>query len=409
MIINYPNIVIAIIFSIYLLLIASYFFISILYFINKKYIIFSITLFSSLLLAFISLIMTDFIKNNDHKFSNFFSRLPLFIYIILIVVCIIFIPIFSIHIYKYSKNNISYNSIKDSFNASNDGLLYFDSDGACLLINNKMEEIASLLTKSYILNGFSFLELVKDKKITLSNGKTFKFIYNTINTLNEEEINEIIALDVTKIVEKNELLDVENKKLKEANKKLASYNNQTLELIRHKEILNAKINIHNEMNALVLQSSYLLSNDNYDERMKLLSKWENNALLLCKEVEYDNNLDFISDLNILADAINVKIICNDYSLIKSNDKIISLFVLATKEALLNIAKHTDSKELFINITKDNDILTISFINDNNKNISPITKGCGLNNVLKAVNELNGKMDIINNEKFILKIEVKDAV
>ena len=409
MIINYPNIVIGTIYALILSITLGYYIISVLYFSNKKYVNFSITLTIGLLLSALLLIMIDFIKSNTHEFSNWFSRLPLFIYIILIVVCIIFIPIFAIHLYKYSKEHISYNSIKDSFNASNDGLLYFDSDGACLLINNKMEEITSLLTKSYILNGFSFLELVRNKEITLSNGKTFKFIYNTINTSNEEEINEIIALDVTKIVEKNELLDIENKKLKEANKKLASYNNQTLELIRHKEILNAKINIHNEMNALVLQSSYLLSNNNYDERMKLLSKWENNALLLCKEVEYDNNLDFISDLNILADAINVKIICNDYSLIKSNDKIISWFVLATKEALLNIAKHTDSKELFINIKKYNDILTISFINDNNKNISPITKGCGLNNVLKAVNELNGKMDIINNEKFILKIEVNDAI
>ena len=117
------------------------------------------------------------------------------------------------------------------------------------------------------------------------------------------------------------------------NKELAAYNEETLEVVRHKEILSAKVNIHNEMNSLVLQSSYLLNNYDKKEAEKLLSKWENNALLLSKEAEINSKVDFINDLAILSDAIGVSIDCDDYSLVEKNEKITSLFVEVTKESL----------------------------------------------------------------------------
>ena len=50
-----------------------------------------------------------------------------------------------------------------------------------------------------------------------------------------------------------------------------------------------------------------------------------------------------------------------------------------------------------------------FSNENAHDSKDIIKGGGLANIEKRVNELNGKMSIINNEQFILRIEVKDAI
>ena len=93
----------------------------------------------------------------------------------------------------------------------------------------------------------------------------------------------------------------------------------------------------------------------------------------------------------------------------SNEKITSLFVKATKESLLNVAKHTKNKKIIIDIKRDKDVITMSFINENNVNTKPIIKGGGFTNIEKSVEELNGKMTIINEERFILRIEVKDAL
>ena len=417
MIINCPQIVIALIFSWIVLLDMAFVFFGIRYFIIKKYVISVTSIVFALLCAFTAQVMTAFIKGGTDALSTFFAELPLYVYIIVLALFTIITPLLSVYLYRYTRTHVSSNSIIRAFNASNEGFLYFDKDGACLLINKTMAKIASSLTKTYIMNGNDFLKRVKDQTITLEDGSTYKFIDREItisnsipfvNKTDSQIINELIALDVTELVKKNELLKEDNEKLEQMNKELVSYNEKMLEVIRHKEILSAKINIHNEMNTLVLQSSYLVSNDNKEERKKLLSKWENNALLLCKEAE-NNNDDFISDLKTLADAIGITIECKDYSPIMSNEKITSLFVKATKESLLNVAKHTKNKKIIINIERVNGSVIMSFINDNNVNTKPIIKGGGFTNIEKSVEELNGKMTIINEGRFILRIEVKDAL
>ena len=403
--------VIAAIFTWLVALFGIYVFFGIRYLFLKKYVRFSLFITLCIFLTFIAQVMVSFIKGGSDSLTTWFAELPLYVYIIVFSLITAVTPIFVIRFFKYARNNISTNSIVKGFNFSNDGFLYFDEDGACLLINSKMEEIATLLTKNYVLNGHTFLKLVKDKTITLSNGKSFKFMDKTINLNSNDNqmVTELIALDVTELVNKNTLLAEDNKKLSEMNKELATYNEQTLEVVRHKEILSAKVNIHNEMNSLVLQSSYLLSNYNQKEAEKLLSKWENNALLLSKEAENDKNVDFINDLITLSKAIGVSIECNDYSLVNKNEKLASLFIAITKESLLNVAKHTNSKKLLINLNHKEDKVIMSFSNENNAESKQVVMGGGLNNIKKRIDELNGKMSIINNEQFILIVEVKDAI
>ncbi len=418
MIVNYPPVVVILIF-IWILIVNCFFvFFGVRYFIIKKYVLSTISFLVSALLIFVIQFVTLFLKDSNDIISLWFAHLPLFVYII--VLCLIsgLVVLSSIHLYKYSKSHISFNSIVKAFNISNEGFLYFDKDGACLLINNKMAEIAFNLTKKYILNGYEFLKLVENKTITLDNGCTYKFISKEITVPSgllftkqndSQVVNELIALDVTELVKKNELLKEDNKKLEEMNKELISYNENMLDTIRDKEILSAKINIHNEMNSLVLQSSYLLTSDNKEEKKKILSKWENNALLLSKEAENNPATDVMSDLKTLADAVGVAIECKDYSIIASQEILINIFAKAAKESLLNIAKHTENKKIIIDIKRNKGVISMSFINTNNKNTKPIVKGGGLTNLEKSVNELGGKMTIINKEQFILRIEVKDAI
>lgn len=411
MISSYSFGMIAFIFTWLVGLFGVYSFFGIRYFFLKKYVRFGLLVFVAAILTFIAQGVVSFIKGGTGSLSTWFAELPLYVYIIVLSLITLVIPLFVVRFFKYIGAHVSSSSIVKGFDSSNDGFLYFDEDGACLLINKKMEEIATLLTKNYVLNGHTFLKLVKDQTITLQNGMSFKFLDKKVNLNNSDSqiVTELIALDVTELVNKNNLLAEDNKKISEMNKELAAYNEETLEVVRHKEILSAKVNIHNEMNSLVLRSSYLLNNYDKKEAEKLLSKWENNALLLSKEAETSANADFINDLTILSDAIGVSIDCDNYSLVEENEKITSLFVAVTKESLLNIAKHTRCKKLTIKITKEKDKIVMIFSNENVPDFKDIIKGGGLTNVEKRVNELNGKMSIINNEQFILRIEVKDAV
>ena len=411
MISSYSFGMIAFIFTWLVVLFGVYSFFGIRYFFLKKYVRFGLLVFVAAILTFIAQGMVSFIKGGTDSLSTWFAELPLYVYIVVLSLITLVIPLFVVRFFKYISTYVSSSSIVKGFDSSNDGFLYFDEDGACLLINKKMEEIATLLTKNYVLNGHTFLKLVKDRTITLQNGMSFKFLDKKVNLNNSDSqiVTELIALDVTELVNKNNILAEDNKKISEMNKELAAYNEETLEVVRHKEILSAKVNIHNEMNSLVLQSSYLLNNYDKKEAEKLLSKWENNALLLSKEAETSSKADFINDLTILSDAIGVSIDCDDYSLVEKNEKTTALFVEVTKESLLNIAKHTKCKKLTIKITKEKGKIVMTFSNENVHDSKDIIKGGGLTNIEKRVNELNGKMSIINNGQFILRIEVKDAI
>ena len=381
-------------------------------FIIKKYALFSSSIVIAVIVIFLIQVFALTLRGNESAFTIFFNHLPIWLYILVISIFFVVAALFGAYLVIYNKSHITPNSIIKAFNTSKDGFLYFESDGACILINETMVNIVSDINKEYILNGYDFLNKVKGQTITLENGLTYKFIDKEIRISGRNEsrpVTELIALDVSELVNKNRELEEDNNKLKALNTELIEYNKNMLEAIHHEEILKAKINIHNEMNELILESSYLLTNDDKDKKTKILNKWENNALLLFKEAEHRNDDDFIHDLGVLADAIGVKMKCDNYSIITQNDKLVGLFTHACKEALTNVAKHTNSKEMTIELKKENNIAVMSFINKNNKNTKTIKKGGGLVNLEKHVEQLQGKMIIINKEQFILRIEVKDVL
>ena len=381
-------------------------------FIIKKYALFSSSIVIAVIVIFLIQVFALTIRGNESTFTVFFNRLPIWLYILVISLFFVIAALFGGYLVIYNRRHITPNSIIEAFNTSKDGFLYFESDGACILINETMVNIVSDINKEYILNGYDFLNKVKGQTITLENGSTYKFIDKEIGISGRDEsrtVTELIALDVTELVNKNRELEQDNNKLKALNSELIEYNKNMLEAIHHEEILKAKINIHNEMNELILESSYLLTNDDKEKKEKILNKWENNALLLFKEAEHHNDDDFIHDLGVLADAIGVKMKCDNYSIVSQNDKLVGLFTHACKEALTNVAKHTSSKEMIVELKKENNAIVMSFINKNNKNTKTIKKGGGLVNLEKHVEQLQGKMVIINKEQFILRIEVKDVL
>ena len=395
-----------------IILSVAYIFFIIYSFIIKKYALFSSSIVIAVIVIFLIQVFALTLRGNESTFTTFFNHLPIWLYILVISIFFVVAALFGTYLVLYNRRHITPNSIIEAFNTSKDGFLYFESDGACILINETMVNIVSDINKEYILNGYDFLDKVKGQTLTLENGLTYKFIDKEIRISGRNEsrpVTELIALDVSELVNKNRELEQDNNKLKALNTELIEYNKNMLEAIHHEEILKAKINIHNEMNELILESSYLLTNDDKGKKEKILNKWENNALLLFKEAEHHNDDDFIHDLMVLADAIGVKMKCDNYSIISQNDKLVSLFTHACKEALTNVAKHTNSKEMTIELKKENDVIVMSFINKNNKNTKTIKKGGGLVNLEKHVEQLQGKMVIINKEQFILRIEVKDVL
>ena len=106
MIINCPQIVIALIFSWIVLLNMSFVFFGIRYFIIKKYVQSGISLFFALVMAFIPQVMTMFIKGGSDPLSNWFASLPLYVYIIVLSLITLIVPVLSFYLYMYTRTHV---------------------------------------------------------------------------------------------------------------------------------------------------------------------------------------------------------------------------------------------------------------------------------------------------------------
>jgi signal transduction histidine kinase len=80
-------------------------------------------------------------------------------------------------------------------------------------------------------------------------------------------------------------------------------------------------------------------------------------------------------------------------------------MIVGKETLLNVAKHTSDKKLIIDVIKNDNHYVMTFANEEGNKNKNITYGSGLTNIKRHVEELNGKMEVINEDNFIVKVEV----
>ena len=73
-------------------------------------------------------------------------------------------------------------------------------------------------------------------------------------------------------------------------------------------------------------------------------------------------------------------------------------VLIAKEAINNVAKYSQAKNVHITFQKENNVLLLSIIDDGIGFNPEIVKGNGITNMKKRANEINGKFNIISSEK-----------
>ena len=96
---------------------------------------------------------------------------------------------------------------------------------------------------------------------------------------------------------------------------------------------------------------------------------------------------FIADTK----SINIEVIDLDMPTRIDNAKEIQLFRI-TQELLTNIVKHAEAKEVLIQLSGDDDEISLS-IEDDGRGMEDIQKGIGLENIERRVHEMGGVYDI----------------
>ena len=278
---------------------------------------------------------------------------------------------------RYDRNFITPGTIKQYLDKIPCGVCCWRDNGRVLLSNVCMNRLCLSLTGSPLLNGNHFRDAVADGILNVD-GRVWRFSCRDIS-FDGERLCEMIASDITTEYAKTQALTQDKAELSSLNRKLRDYYHSIDDAVRRQEILQAKVNIHDEMNRLMLSTAAAQSEDTA-ALDGIFSLWEQNALLLCMEAEKNADTKAVGGLEKLAEALKIRLIWQETLPASLSEKQRGLLFSAAQEAIANAAKHAGAKTVTVSFSETETALCCHFTNDGKVPAEDVAFAGGLANL-----------------------------
>ena len=344
-----------------------------------------------------------------------------------IIVALVIVVIFAaevlclVAVNRAGRDKLSPGSVKESLDALPDGVCFFSEDGRILLSNRRMQHISSDITGIGILNGEKLWRCIEEKsvKTDVSDGLVIltsdSKVWNVRRSEIEAEgnrINEIVALDVTEQYELRRELEERNERLNSVNERLRIFSRDMSRLTAEKELLDAKIKVHDDLGrSLLAFRAYLTAEPSKRDRSKLLPLWRYVISVMKKETAPSEEWDAIEKT---AESLHIQIEINGdlpagLADLPVSGEVRSAIMAAIRECLTNTARHARGDKLFVFIKYGDDVLhgiRIEITNNGRAPLVPIQEAGGLSNLRHMVERAGGIMTIESSPQFLLRLDFK---
>ena len=330
-------------------------------------------------------------------FADFTESLP--VWLIAAVSAGLFVAgvLTSVLFIRWGRSRLSERSIYDGLDYLPEGVWFSDVHGLPVLVNERMHEILyetfGLATMDL---GFMHRRLERDelkpgcKSVPYYGGIFLIMPDGTVWDLRETPVTarggsytELLAFDVTGLYRGNEELREHNERLAAVNEQIREYNRNMDRIVREREILNAKIRLHDEFGKSLLAIRSYLSGQNKDRAVLL-------ELLKAPVFLFQNNEggapedDPFALLDEAAHAVGVTLHYN--GALPSRNK--EVLCVAVHECITNTVKHANGHNLFVKTVENGGLFTVEFTNDGDPPEAPVRETGGLAN-LRALCERYG--------------------
>ena len=344
-----------------------------------------------------------------------------------IIVALVMVVIFAaevlclVAVNRAGRDKLSPGSVKESLDALPDGVCFFSEDGRILLSNRRMQHISSDITGIGILNGEKLWRCIEEKsvKTDVSDGLVIltsdSKVWNVRRSEIEAEgnrINEIVALDVTEQYELRRELEERNERLNSVNERLRIFSRDMSRLTAEKELLDAKIKVHDDLGrSLLAFRAYLTAEPSKRDRSKLLPLWRYVISVMKKETVPSEEWDAIEKT---AESLHIQIEINGdlpagLADLPVSGEVRSAIMAAIRECLTNTARHAGGDRLFVLIKCGADAphgIRIEITNNGRAPLVPIQEAGGLSNLRHMVERAGGIMTIESSPQFLLRLDFK---
>lgn len=258
---------------------------------KKRYMLCACILGGETLLVVQGMLDVNSCLETEHSFSflaNVIGKMPYLVVLFILIFIAIGQITFMMVLWRKKETVLISGAIKESLDNLPDGVCFFDKDGRTLLVNKQMNRICGEMFDTEILNGELFWkQLVERVEKELQRGiceasvvtvctkdeRIWEFRRNTLH-IGKNEICELVAHDLTEQYGLSQELEERNKKLVQINERLCKYSYEVERITAENEILNAKIQMHDNVGrSLLAFRSYLMQPEEERDREGLLLLW----------------------------------------------------------------------------------------------------------------------------------------
>lgn len=313
-------------------------------------------------------------------------------------------------IHTWGKNHITSFSVKEAIDNLPTGICVYENSGRINLKNTSMDKIYNLLTGDILRNGWDFSDRLKKSEyltsdnsrliLRLSDNSVVSFALEKIDN-SKQNLNLITAQDITEEYSKITVLEEKRATLEALNIRLQSYSHDMVDAITAREVLNAKIKIHDELGTgLLAIKHYLQTNGDKEEKKQILKCIKRNINFLKQET-----VDTVQDEYVLmlttAKTLGVSVIIN--GTLPSQEPLKHITATGIHECFTNTLRHAKGNMLFITITETDTTTSIDFTNNGKLPADKISEKGGLSSLRTITEKAGGTMTITCEPGFCLTI------
>lgn len=343
-----------------------------------------------------------------------FCSLPVFVPFLIELVAAIWLLLVSRALAFLRKIRPTPDSVKETVDLLPAGIAFADEDGQIVFSNLTMDALSRATTGRALTNLYPLLNRAKEEENTepgtpqtiLSDGtKVWKLFHS--KTIEEEKVySRLAATDVTALTQINDALRNNHNKLRELRLRLEDYSKEAEQIILSQELLNARMQVHNETGHILLASRRFMENPAAIDETTLLQMLTMANTHLLKECEKDDTWrDPLTEVIETEKTIGVTVhLCGA---IPEKDKPRTILAAAIRECGSNLRKHANGDCLKVHMEETGNGVRFTLSGNGRAPEKPISETGGLFSLRTLVETAGGTMTVANMHSLTIVIDIPE--
>ena len=306
---------------------------------------------------------------------------------------------------RRERQQITPMSIKAATDSLPAGLCFWLPGGRIVLVNETMQQLCKNLTGDYLANGERFRQrLFADSSLPVRRPLTeigmpvLELPDGSAWAISESEgryydgpVFLLMAFDVTELLQKSDSLRRLREKLAGLNRQLTAYYRDIAALTTQREILDARVRLHDEMGAdLLMMQRYLLHGGGPEEQAQIETRLRR-ILSFLKSQMIPGSRDELQLIRETAEKLRFRI--DIQGTVPQSPPLRHILTTALHECMTNTLRHAGGDELTLTLTDVGDRLQARLTNNGIQPTAPIRESGGLKSLRALTEQVGGSMTV----------------